>query len=241
MKRKRGSFAARCLAAVLSLLMPLTLGSCFDLGEFEGGNGDYRSYYESFGDVVALFDGGMHTYDVEKSLFSDRSVENMGWDNEEDAVASEEYVYLILPFEQEMAIESIALFLQTESEADFSISAFYYETPWAAPSRVRYKSSPETEIVKETDEHGNEVEKEVEIEYDDPAPDDSVAETYCTTKPQEWESFLLENFDQEGYRDGLLHTGQGGMLFIRFDNNSWLYFDAPSYPFRFINLLVRAV
>lgn len=215
--------------------------ACFDLGAFDGGNGEYEDYYDAFGVVTGLFDGGNHEYEVEKSLFNDYTVDKMDWEDEDDAVKSEEYVYIVIPFEKAVNIESIGLFLQAESDATLSVSAFYYQSVTEAPKKIRYKSSPETEIVIIQDENGNDVEQEVEIEYDDPPQQLSVAETTCDAHLGEWSSWILSDFMQEGYLDGLLHTGDDGVLYIRIDENSGLYSDKAACSFRFIDLLVRAV
>ncbi len=241
MKRLIGNKITRRLIAILICLSLAPLSACFDLGEFEGGNGDYKDYDESFGVVTGLFDGGSHDYDVDDSLFNDYVVENMDWEDEDDAVKSEEYAYIVIPFEKQLKVESLALFVWGESVATLSVNAFYFESEAEFPKKIKYKTSPETEIVVVKDVNGNDVEQEVEIEYDDPPEEVSVAETTCDVYNDEWSSFLLSDFMQEGYLDGLLHTGEDGALYIRFDVNSGLYKDKSACSFRFICLLVRAV
>lgn len=241
MKRLNGESIARRLIAALLLVFIAPLSACFDLGTFEGGNGDYDDYDDTFGTVVGYFDGGQHDYDVERSLFNDYVIENMDWDDKDDEVKSEEYAYIVIPFEQGVKIESIALFFKGDTDADLNISVFYFESVLDAPRNLKYKTSPETEIIVEKDEEGNDVEREVEIIYDDPPEEISVTSATCEMIAGEWSSFMMSDFTQEGYEDNLLHTGKDGVLYLRINENSGLYKDKTAYSFRFIGLLVRAV
>ena len=240
MKKSFGRRIIRFIAIGLSIAILFCLTGCFDLGSFEE-DGSHEGYYDSFGTVVGLFDGGEREYDVEDSLFSDYTVNNMGWKDEDDEVKDEEYLYIVLPFEREMKIEGIALFVMSDKKATLEINSFYYENESFAPAKIKYKSSPDTEIIEETDEDGNTIEKEVEIEYDDPLPEESIADAICETVSNEWTSFVLGNFNQQGYGDGYLHTGKDGMIYIRINQNSGLFPEKETCSFKFINLLVRAV
>ena len=241
MKRLTGKFIARRLIAAILLVFFAPLSACFDLGAFDGGNGDYEDYYKTFGTVTGFFDGGEHGYEVDKSLFNDYVIENMDWQDDDDEVLSEEYAYIVIPFEKAVNVECIALFLRGETDVSLSISAFYFESKLNAPKNIRYKTSPDTEIIVEKDEEGNDVKREVKIEYDDPPEDIGVAFAACDIVAGEWSSFMLSDFMQEGYIDGLLHTGEDGALYIRVNENSGLYMDKTAYSFSFIGLLVRAV
>jgi|GEM_PF-670018 len=240
MKRKRIKRLIGYVCLTLSLVLSFSLTGCFDLGIFEGEYGEYQDYYDAFGDVEGIFYGGSHTYDVEESLFNEYTVNYLDWDDSEE-VESEEYVYIVIPFEREMKIESIALFISADTLDLLDINAFYYESDIFAPNKIKFKSSPDTEIVKVEDENGNEIEQEVEIVYDDPAPETSVARTICEPFEDDWSDFILSDFDQEGYNDGLLHTVDNGLLYIRINNNSGLFPESTACSLKFINLLVRAV
>lgn len=236
-----GKRIARLVTVALSLVAMLSLTACFDLGTFGDENGEHKDYYDSFGEIAGIFDGGKHGYDLEDSVFNDYTVNEMDWEDEDDEVKSEEYVYLVIPFKRAMQIESIGMFVGTDTNVDLSVAAFYYPNESYAPAKIKYKSSPDTEIVTVKDDEGNDVEVEVEIVYDDPDPSLAVAETTLYTVAGDWTDFLLENFMQEGYEDGLLHTGDNGLLYIRIDNNSGLYPDLATCSFTFINLLIRAI
>ena len=218
----------------LSLAVILSFTACVDLGIFNAED-DYQSLYDSIGDVEGLFDGGSHSYDLKASLFNSYSLETLGWEDDDDKVASEEYVYIVIPFEAALRIESVALFMNSADPRELEISAFYFESSTLAPEKIKYKSSPDTEIVVI-----DEVETEREIVYDDPAKNDRIAGAFCYANG-DWGSFVLDNFAQKGYMDGYLHTGIGGSLYLRIESNSGLNKEMQNCSFNFNGLLIRAV
>ena len=233
MKRNK-RMPLRLLAIALSLAVMLSFTACVDLGIFNAED-DYQSLYDSIGEVEGLFDGGSHGYALKASLFNSYSVETLGWEDDDDKVASEEYVYIVIPFEAALEVESVALFMNSADPRELEISAFYFESSTLVPEKIKYKSSPETEIVVI-----DEVETEREIIYDDPAKSDRIADAFCYANA-DWESFVLDHFAQKGYTDGYLHTGIGGSLYLRIENNSGLNKEMQSCFFNFNGLLIRAV
>ena len=223
----------------LLLLPALALCSCgIDLGVFEKGDG-YADYYASFGDMKGLYDGGDESYDIQKSIFNAKTVQNMSWEDEDDAVKEEEYVYVILPFETGLSLDTIALYIKSPVSVKAEISAFYFIDEEEAPQKIKYLTSPDTEPVYDDD--GNQV-GEKEIEYDDPLVENSLVSGGISLVKEEWTSFVLSNFHQQGYEDGNLHTGDGGLLYIRMENNSgWNKDRLDPVKFTFINLIIRGV
>ena len=240
MKFTFGKRIFRQIAVGLSIVILFSLSACFDLGAFEDTPG-HKDYYDTFGEVEALFDGGSHKYDVEDSLFNDYSVNELGWEDEDDKVDVEDYVYIVVPFECEKRVQSLALFVRAGKDVTLTVNAFYFVNDTLAPKKIKYKTSPDTEIIIEKDENGNDVEREVPIEYDDPSETESIAYSEFSTVAGGWSSFMLQDFNQEGYTDGLLHTGQNGLLYIRINENSGQYPERETCSFDFIDLLVRAV
>ena len=225
-------------ALLLSLVGMLVLTACVDLGKFNADD-DYQSFYDSIGDVEGLFDGGSHSYDLRRSLFNAYTLEKSDWEDDDDRVAYEEYAYLVIPFKTALTIESVALGMNSEVPMDVEVSAFYYESAELAPAKIKYKSSPDTEIITVV-EDDVEVRKEVEIKYDDPAKNDRIAGVICYAT-NEWGSFLMEGFTQSGFTDGCLHTDDGGLLYLRIENNSGLNKQTGNCSFSFINLMIRAI
>ena len=221
------------IVLILALLV-FSTGCATDLGTFSEDN-DYEEYYDSFDDVVGLFDGGDLSYDIKDSLFNEKTVTDMEWKKEEYEVATKEYVYIILPFEKEMVLDSVALFIKATQDCELYLSAFYFQNDAAAPQKIKYLSSPDTETVIID---GQPV--EVEIVYDDPPVVDRISNATVSLAANEWNSFIMDEFRQQGYTDSNLHTGDNGLLYIRIENNSGHNVSTlPSCPITFINLLVR--
>lgn len=218
------------LLKTITLVSMLTLTGCgVDLGVFEGDDG-YESYYESFGDVDALYDGGKHTYDIKDSLFNADLIQGSEWEDEDDAVKKEEYLYLILPFEKELKIECIALAFCSPFNCNIEFNMFYFVNADATPEKIKYLSSPDTDGEGE------------EIIYDDPPKENSILNGKISLIREEWGSYTFGDFKQQGYGDGYLHTGQEGLLYLRIENNSG-YNKGTLTPvtFTFVDLIVRAV
>ena len=226
------------IALCLALIFSLTACGA-DLGEFNSDEEDYSKFYESFGDLEGLYDGGSHSYDIEDSLFNEYTVVNLDWEDDDDKVASEEYVYIVIPIKKEVQIESFVLYMNSETEVDVSLSAYYFSSTATRPEKIRYRNSPDTEIIIVI-EDGHEVEKEVEIVYDDPIWNDRVGDATCYVT-RDWGSFMMERFTQPGYSDGLLHAEEDSYLYLMIENNSGLHRDMQNLSFNFINFIVRAV
>jgi len=221
------------IVLILALIV-LSTGCAVDLGTFSEDN-NYKDYYESFGDVVGMFDGGELSYDVEDSLFNKKTVEELTWEDDEDEVQSKEYVYIVIPFEKAMKLESIALYVKSTNDCILYISAFYFLNEDVTPKKIKYLSSPDTEIIYVDDQP-----VEVEIEYDDPLMADRISSATVNLVKDKWGSFILEDFKQAGYEDDCLHTGENGLLYIRIENNSGKNVSTlPACEVSFINMLVR--
>ena len=227
------------LLKTISLISMLAISGCgVDLGVFEKDD-DYESYYESFGDVDALYDGGEHSYDIKKSLFNADLIQGSGWEDEDDEVKKEEYVYIVLPFEKELKIECIALAFMSPFSSNLEFNMFYFVNSDYAPEKIKYLSSPDTEPVY--DEDDNYI-GEKEIEYDDPSKEESILSGELSLIREEWASYSFGGFKQDGYQDGYLHTGQDGLLYIRIENNSGHNKETlVSATFTFVDLIIRAV
>lgn len=231
--------AKKHLLKTALVLSALCLGACaIDLGAFEKSDG-YESLYDSFGDVTGLFDGGKLDYDIQKSLFNNKTIQEFKWEKDSYAVKEKEYLYLILPMEASLKLENIALYVRSPQAIDIEISTFYFENEDAAPKKIRYLTSPESEITY--DSEGNIIDEEP-IEYDDPAKEESLLSGTVSLPRDTWTSFVLSNFKQPGYDDGYLHTGKNGLFYLRVENNSgWNVGELEPVSFSFINLIIRAI
>lgn len=220
------------------LLVPsLLLSACsFDLGTAFEKNDNYKTYYDSFADLRAKYDSGLgegaeDTYNIKNSLFNDYTVNNMTWEKDEYKVIERQYVYIIVTFKQVLKVESLSLYFKATEVNRSRISAFYYVNDDLAPKKIMYLSSPAEDPTAEPP-----------ITYDDPLIPDANVSFEVGFEKNEWKSVTFDKFKQEGYTDGLLHTGSNSVLYIRVENNSGRDRGTTEpVKFTFINLLVRAI
>lgn len=217
----------------------MSLAACGpSLGVFDSQDG-YKKLYDSFGDIKGLYDGGSHSYDFEDSLLNKKTINEFKWEDDDDKVKKEEYVYLILPVEEELNIGCIVLFFNSTTSQNLEFSTFYFASKDEAPKKIKYLSSPDTE--PEYDDDGNYI-GEKEIEYDDPPRDVSLVNGSLSLSRDSWNSYTYGGFKQVGFDDGLLHVKKDGLIYIRIENNSGFNRDTMQpVNFTFINLMVRAV
>lgn len=222
----------RLLKMLAVLLLPLFASGCGpDLGVFE--KKGLSEYYDSFGEVEALYDGGSKSYDVENSLYNKKTLDDFSWEKDEYKVEDQEYLYIIVPFKVELKIQAIVICFRSLTTVNLKLSCFYFQDDSSAPQKIKYLSSPDTEIVEE---------EEVEIEYDDPPVENAIMTGETTLKTGKWTSLVLDKFQQAEHDDNYLYTNDNGLLYIRVENNSGFNRDTmESFTFSFTNFMVRAV
>ena len=231
--RKRKSLLA------LPLLACLASSCAVDLGTLDKSDG-YKTYYNSVGDVRCLFDGGEVTYNVEKSLFNSRTMNEFAWENGGDAVEEKQYLYLIFSFEKELTVESIAFYVHSQVTITMELSLFFFLNATEAPQKVKYLTSPETEPIY--DSEGNVVGEEPIIYDDNPEVVPSMIHGPLALTAGNWVSIGFGGFKQPGQTDGYLHVDENSLVYLRVENNSgWNVGRLQPVDFNFINLLVRAV
>ena len=245
----------RFISTVVSVILISFLISCSaDLGKFEKMD-SYEDYYEAFGDVLGIYDDNKvaeeKSYNVKKSLFNEKIVNDLTWENDDDKVLFLEYCYIVIPFKAELKIESLALFARrdngtSEENVMLEFSAFYYKDSSLVPTNIKLLTSDDTHIVEKDDGNGNTIEVEEEIEYDDPKKEDRISSAYLRAT-NSFDGFILENFRQTGegenyVKDNCLCVEDGSFLYIRIENNSGLNKETMKpCAFSFLNLLVRAI
>ena len=255
MKTTFAKRVCRFTSLIYSFMLIGFLISCSaDLGKFDM-NGNFVEYYETFGDVSGIYDDNKSVakinYDFKKSIFNDYIAEKLKWENEEDKVLYKEYCYIVIPFKQEMKIESLALYVSKDSSVEKNInlefSAFYFRDESEVPQNIKLLSSDDTRIVEKDDGNGGTIEVEEEIEYDDPQKENRNCFSNIVVN-KSFDGFMLERFSQinDGkgsyVSDNCLNVKEGSFLYLRCENNSGLNRDRLTpCAFSFMNLLVRKV
>ena len=249
----------RLFSLVATAILICFLVSCgADMGLFnEDEENGYKEYYDALDDVIGKYDDNKEvadlSYDVEKSLFNETTVNKLTWENDDDKVQYKEYVYIVIPFKRALKIDSIALYVGADREAvgtgniTFEFSAFYYRDSSEVPTNIKLLTSDDTKIVEVDDGNGGKTQKEEEIEYDDRPRENSNC-TASITVTDTFQGFILNGFRQ--YDDGkgsyienaCLNVAEDSYLYIRIENNSGLNKATMKHcAFSFINLIIRAL
>lgn len=113
-----------CTAICIAAIFMIAACSCGDLGDYD----TVEQYYSSFGDVV-LIDGESkqeNRYSVEEYFYNKESQDNFlsGEDGAYRGVTRDEYVYMAIPFERNIKMDTISLFLQSYSDVTVYINVY---------------------------------------------------------------------------------------------------------------------
>jgi hypothetical protein len=230
-----------CVAAILSV----TLVGCFDLGDFS----DESAYYAAFGEVRLVYpnanaekkDVQHKDYSIKDYFYNKNTGKNFTYGDPKDEEPDEEkkmpqlqYVYMAIPVEQDLTVESVALYFNTLQTC--SLEVFFYvvkDLPNGGDfTKIRLLGEPE---YQQKLENGNPIKEK--IEYSD--PDDSliVAKATMQVKAGEWDSLIVDKWNGEN----ALEVKAGRYLLLRFVNNSGISTgENPPVEFRVTNLLIRA-
>ena len=219
------TFIALCLMATLAVAM----SGCEDLGAYE----DTEEYYNAFGDVVLISGSSKEKeeYSVEKYFYNEESREGFlrGEDGAYKGVAYSDYVYMAIPFESNINMDTLALFIQSKTDVTVYINVFVTDkipTSWKAIEDNVINSE---EIGKTSDEESGEQTEKV---YDDPDPVTRVGEITVHLKSENWNSFLLDTFRVNGTTQKSIEIKDGQYILLQIRNNSgWRLFDEEKQVF----------
>ena len=222
--RKAVSF---CLALCIMATLGVAICGCDDLGAFE----DTEEYYASFGDIVLLNEDSKEGYDVEEYFYNKESRNNFlkGDDGVYKGVDFDRYVYMAVPFEKNINMDSFALYLQAKDEVTVYINVYVTDkipSNWKTieDNVTETETKTETETDVETDvetDLDTETETEnTEVVYDDPDPDKRVGELTVHLKSGKWNSFILDTFRVDGEVQKSIEINKGQYVLLQIINNS---------------------
>ena len=230
-------FIAFCIMATLGVAM----SGCEDLGVYE----DTEEYYSSFGDIVLIKGTSKDSdeYSVEKYFYNEDSREDF-LEDEEGAykgIEHSDYVYMAVPFESDIDMDTFALYLQSKNDVTVYINVFVTDkipTEWKAISDNVINSEEtddaldeeigddtneveETDKIEETDKT-EETDKNENVEkmYDDPNPDTRVGEITVHLKAGKWNSFVLDDFTVDGKIQKSIKINEDQYVLLQIRNNS---------------------
>lgn len=206
-----------CIALCLMATLAVAMSGCDDLGAYE----DVKAYYDAFGDVV-LISGSSKTideYSVETYFYNEESREEFlaGEDDAYKGVEHSDYVYMAIPFESTVEMDTLALFVQSKTDVTVYINVFVTDripSAWRAIEDNRIE--PEIPDATGNGESGQETEKV----YDDPDPETRVGEVAVHLKHGIWNSFLLDAFSVDGTTQKSIEIKDGQYILLQIRNNS---------------------
>ena len=219
------AFCALCITAILAI----AVCSCDDLGEY----GDVDEYYSSFGDIVlvSVTSGDDEDYSVEDYFYNTESREEFleGEDGAYKGVPHSDYVYVAIPFESDINMDSLALFMQSKN--DVAVHIYFYvvsEDDWDAILDGEYGSedtegengseATEGETDSVTTEGDGESEPQEPV-YDAPDPNTRIGETVVHLKAGQWGSFVLDSFKVDGTAQKSIQINDGQYIVLQIRNN----------------------
>ena len=246
------AFVALCMAAIILI----AACGCEDLGAYE----NTEEYYSSFGDIV-LIDGTTKNkteYSVETYFYNKESREDFlrGEDGAYKGVEYAEYVYMAIPFESSIDMDTLALFIQSKADVTVYISVFISDkipTNWKAVADNQMNQDGSEIVLAEGAENESQNTEKV---YDDPDPQTSIGEVAVHLKNGKWNSFVLDVFKMDGKTQKSIQINDGQCILLQIRNNSGVrvfneekkaYVDQltgielPSAEITMTNLLIRAL
>ena len=222
------AFVALCMAAIILI----AACGCEDLGAYE----NTEEYYSSFGDIV-LIDGTTKNkteYSVETYFYNKESREDFlrGEDGAYKGVEYAEYVYMAIPFESSIDMDTLALFIQSQNDVTVYISVFVSDK-----IPTNFKAIADNQITDGSTgsalggESGDETQN-TEPVYDDPDPETRIGEVAVHLKNGKWNSFVLDEFNINGETQKSIQINDGQYILLQIRNNSgWRLFDEEKQVF----------
>ena len=214
------------IAICMAVILAITACGCEDLGAYE----DTEDYYSSFGDVVLISGTSrdVEDYSIEEYFYNEESRENFLRDEngEYSGIEHSDYVYIAIPVESDMEIDSIALFMHSQSDVTVYISAFLTDkipSNWKSIADNEIKQEENGEISEEEAEENEAETTEVEVTEAE-ATEAEATETEAT----ETEATETEETEEKVYDDPDPQTSIGDIM-VQLKKDEWGSFVLGSF------------
>ena len=239
-------FAKKLIAISVAVLSTVTLANCFDLGDFS----DESAYYAAFGDI-GLIDGSrtekeggevvreinQEDYDIQEYFYKDSfNVKSSVGEAEEKYTPQLPYIYMAIPVEQDMNVDSLVLYFNATKACALETSFYVVDT---LPDFTNIRLLGDPEYQQKYDEGTGELIEE-KLQYTDPDDTLLVGTTSVQVKDGVWVSLLMDTWNGAD----VIKINAGQYLLLRFMNNSGGYVgeqEVASVTFSVANLLIRTV
>ena len=191
---------ALCITAILGI----ALCGCEDLGEYD----DTQEYYNSFGDIILIDETSREGYSVADYFYNKESREDFleGDDGAYKGVEHSDYVYVAIPLESSIDMDTLALYIQSQEDVTVYINVYVTNT-------IPSKWKPVTGNVKNINEKADTL-------YDDPDPQTRIGECTVHLEKGKWGSFLLDRFNLNGTAQKSIQIKEDQYVLLQIRNNS---------------------
>ena len=205
-----------CFALWLMATFTVAMSGCDDLGEYE----DVEEYYNAFGDIV-LIDATskeQDEYSVAKYFYNDESREAFleGEDGAYKGIEHSDFVYMAIPFESSIEMDTLALYIQSQTDVSVYINVFVTNKIPAQWKAIEDNAATGEEPGSSTDAETGTVEKV----YDDPDPETRIGEVVVHLKDGKWSSFLLDDFRVNETTQKSVEIKEDQYILLQIRNNS---------------------
>ena len=219
-KRKLLACFAICIMAVLVT----ALCGCEDLGAFES----TEDYYASFGEVVFLGGdaGNGKAYSVDEFFYNKESKENFLTDENGvyTGVKHSDYVYIAIPLEKDLKMDSLAMYLQATNDVTVYINVYVTNkipSNWKTVDKLDAEASGASFEYKSGEESTELIDGESgKVSYDDPNPETRIGEVIINLKDGVWKSFTLNNFKVNNVYENSIQLKDEQYILLQIRNNS---------------------
>ena len=185
-----------CLALCIMAALAVAMIGCDDLGDFE----DTNEYYASFGNITLISGTTKEEkdYSVEKYFYNEDSREDFL--KGEERIAYSDYVYMAIPFNSDIDMDTLALYLQTQNDVTVYINAY-----------VVNKS--EWDAIRDNDDNSENNGKV----YDN--PNTKIGEASVHLENGKWNSFAIDVFKTNAGSQKSIQIKSGQYVLLQFKNN----------------------
>ena len=220
-----------CIVFCLMAASSVAMSGCDDLGAYE----NTEEYYGAFGDIVMIgAASGVEEYSVEEYFYNENSREDFltGDEGAYEGVPYGDYVYVAIPFERNIDVDSLALYIRSQHDATVYINVFVTDK---IPSKWRPLEGGSVSNIDQaggTDQGSGNSPGDTEEEYDDPAPETRIGELVVQLKEEKWGSFVLDAFMVNGLTQKSIQIEEGQIVLLQIRNNSGIrIFDPEKQAF----------
>lgn len=225
-----------CLALLLMATATVAMSGCDDLGDFE----DTNEYYDSFGSI-ALISGAKweeKEFSVDEYFYNEDSRENFLEGKER--VPYSDYAYMAIPFNSDIDMDTLALYLQSQNDVTVYINAYVInKSEWDS---IRDIDDDSEESEGDSENNGN--------VYDN--HDTKIGEVSVHLKNGKWSSFALDVFRTNAGSQKSIQIKSGQYVLLQFKNNCVVgseqadvdpdtALELPKAEITMTNLLIRAL